>query len=92
MPLHRRLPKRGFTNIFKKRIAAVNIRDLNRFESGSVVDEAALMRAGLVKGKNDGVKLLANGQIDHPLTVRLSGMSKGAKAKVEAAGGSVEVI
>ena len=54
MPLHRRLPKRGFTNIFKKKIAVINIRDLSKFESGSIVDEAALVRAGLVKGRRDG--------------------------------------
>ena len=91
MPLHRRLPKRGFTNIFRKTIAAINIRNLSRFESGSLVDEAALMRAGLVKGRIDGVKLLANGQIGYPLTIRLGRISKGAKEKIEAAGGSVEV-
>jgi len=57
MPIHRRLPKRGFTNIFKKKIAVVNIRDLSKFESGSVVDEIELVRMGLVKGRRDGVKL-----------------------------------
>jgi large subunit ribosomal protein L15 len=64
MPLHRRLPKRGFTNIFKKEWAIVNLQDLARFESGSVVDEAALVRSGLVKGPYDGIKLLGQGEID----------------------------
>lgn len=91
MPIHRRLPKRGFTNIFKKKISIVNIRDLARFESGAVVDEAALVKAGLVKGSRDGIKLLANGEISHPLNVKLDFVSSGAKEKIEAAGGSVEV-
>lgn len=90
MPIHRRLPKRGFTNIFKKKIAVINIRDLDRFESGSVVDENALIRAGLVREKNDGIKLLAQGEINNPLTIRLSRVTKSAKEKIEAAGGSIE--
>ena len=90
MPLHRRLPKRGFTNIFKKKIITVKVEDLNRFESGSLVDAAALVRAGLVKGRRDGIKLLSNGEITHPLTVRLDGASKSARKKIEAAGGSFE--
>ncbi|MFC1815328.1 50S ribosomal protein L15 [Thermodesulfobacteriota bacterium] len=65
MPLHRRLPKRGFTNIFKKQFAEINIRDLSRFESGSLVDEPALIRCGLVKGKRDGIKLLGQGEITY---------------------------
>ena len=92
MPLQRRLPKRGFANIFRKRIAIVNIRDLNRFESGSVVDRAALIQAGLVKGDWDGIKLLADGDIGHPLHIRLALVSAAAKAKIEAAGGKVEVV
>jgi large subunit ribosomal protein L15 len=91
MPIHRRLPKRGFTNIFKKEISVVNIRDLQRFESGSVVDEAALVRAGLLKGRRDGIKLLAQGDIDRPLTVKVNYVSKSAREKIEAAGGAVEV-
>ena len=87
MPIHRRLPKVGFTNIFKKRIAIINVRDLARFESGSTVDEAALVRAGLVKGRRDAIKLLAEGQIDYPVTVKVDYVSKGAQAKIEAAGG-----
>ena len=91
MPIHRRLPKRGFTNIFKKEIAVVNIRDLNRFESGETVDEAALIRVGLVKGRRDGIKLLGQGDIQVPLTVRVTCASQSAKEKIEAAGGSIEV-
>jgi large subunit ribosomal protein L15 len=91
MPLQRRLPKRGFANIFRKRIAVVNIRDLARFESGSTVDRAALVKAGLIKGEWDGVKLLAQGEITIPLTVKLALVSESAKAKIEAAGGKIEV-
>ncbi len=92
MPIHRRLPKRGFTNIFKKRIATVNIRDLSGFESGSVVDEIALVRQGLVKGTRDGIKLLGQGEIDIPLTVKVNMVSKSAREKIEAAGGKLEVL
>lgn len=92
MPIHRRLPKRGFTNIFKKKIAVVNIRDLSKLESGSVVDEIELVRMGLVKGRRDGVKLLAHGKIDIPLTVKVHAASRGAIEKIKAAGGQVEVI
>jgi len=91
MPLHRRLPKRGFTNIFKKKIAAINIRDLERFESGSIVDEAALIRVGLVKGRRDGIKLLGQGEIKIPLTIKVNGVSKNAREKIIAAGGNIEV-
>ncbi len=92
MPLQRRLPKRGFANIFRKRIAIVNIRDLHRFESGSVVDRAALIKAGILKGSWDGVKLLGNGEIKHPLNIQLELVSGAAKEKIEAAGGKVEVV
>lgn len=92
MPIHRRLPKRGFTNIFKKKIVVVNIRDLSKFESGSVVDEIELVRMGLVKGRRDGVKLLAHGKIDIPLTVKVHAASRSAIEKIKAAGGQVEVI
>jgi large subunit ribosomal protein L15 len=91
MPIHRRLPKRGFTNIFKKVIAVVNVGDLNGFESGQTVDEAILRQSGLVKGRCDAIKLLANGDIDRPLTVRLDLASAAAKEKIEAAGGTVAV-
>jgi large subunit ribosomal protein L15 len=91
MPIQRRLPKRGFTNVFKKRIAVINIRDLSVFKSDSVVDEKALVAAGLVKGKQDGIKLLGAGQINVALNVKLNHASKSAIEKVKAAGGSVEV-
>lgn len=92
MPIHRRLPKGGFKNIFKKQIAIVNIADLERFESGSVVDDAALVKCGLVKGRRDGVKLLATGDLQAALTIRLTAVSKSAKEKIVAAGGTVEEI
>ena len=92
MPIHRRLPKRGFTNIFAKKIATINIRDLKCFESGSTVDEAALVGRGLVKGSRDGIKLLGYGEIDYPLTVKVNKASSSAKQKIEAAGGSIEVV
>jgi large subunit ribosomal protein L15 len=91
MPLQRRVPKRGFANIFRKRIAVINVRDLARFESGSVVDRAALIKSGLVKGDWDGVKLLGTGEIGVPLHIKLALVSESAKAKIEAAGGKVEV-
>lgn len=92
MPIHRRLPKRGFTNIFKKKIATVNIRDLAGFESGTVVDEVALVSRGLVKGRRDGIKLLGQGEIEIPLTIKVNATSKNAREKIEAAGGKVEVL
>ena len=92
MPIHRRLPKRGFTNIFKKNFVEINIRDLSRFESGSLVDRGALIQNGMVHGKNDGIVLLGKGDISIPLTVKVNRISKGAREKIEGAGGTVEVI
>ena len=92
MPLQRRLPKRGFCNIFKKNIAVINIRDLAKFDKGSVVDAATLVEAGLVKGKRDGVKLLGQGEIKYALDVKVNQISKSAREKIEAAGGKVEVL
>ena len=92
MPLQRRLPKRGFTNIFRKEYAIVHVKDLNRFEAGSVVDLASLRSAGLVKKVLDGVKLLADGEIDRPLTVKVDRASRAALEKVTAAGGTLEVL
>jgi large subunit ribosomal protein L15 len=92
MPLHRRLPKRGFANIFKKNIAVINVRDLAKFDKGSVVDEAVFIAAGLVKGKKDGIKLLGHGEIKHSLEVQVNQISKSAREKIEAAGGKVEVL
>jgi large subunit ribosomal protein L15 len=91
MPIQRRLPKRGFTNIFKKKIVAINIRDLAGFESGSIVDEAALVRMGLVKGRRDGIKILGKGEITVPLTVKVNDVSQNAREKILAAGGNIEV-
>ena len=92
MPLQRRLPKRGFKNLFALQYAIINVSDLGRFEAESVVDVAGLVRMGLVKGRWDGVKLLGNGDIDRPLTVRLHQFSQSARTKIEAAGGTVEVV
>jgi len=92
MPIQRRLPKVGFTNIFKKRLAIVNIRDLTKFESGSIVDEAVLIGSGIIRGRKDGIKLLSQGDIAFPLTLKVNGVSRIAKEKIEKAGGKVEVI
>jgi large subunit ribosomal protein L15 len=92
MPLHRRLPKRGFTNIFKKEYAVINLSDLERFDNGATVDEAALRQAGLVKGQNDGIKVLGNGKLSKKLTVSATKFSATAKQAIEAAGGSVQEI
>jgi large subunit ribosomal protein L15 len=92
MPLQRRIPKRGFRNIFRKEFSIVNIGDLDRFEKGSTVDIPALVNAGLVKKVGFGVKLLADGEIKKPLTVKVNSSSQAAKEKVEAAGGRVEVV
>ncbi len=93
MPLHMRLPKRGFHNKFGKHIAEVNVGDLEaRFEAGNVVDIEALITAGLVNKVGDGVKLLGKGSLSKALTVRVHRISKGARALVEAAGGTVELL
>ena len=92
MPLHRRLPKRGFTNIFKKEHAVLNLSDLERFDNGSTVDEAALRKAGLVKGQNDGIKILGNGKLTKKLTVHAAKFSEAAKKGIEAAGGTCQEI
>lgn len=92
MPLVRRLPKRGFTNIFKTQYAVMNVSDLERlFETGAVVDEAALRAAGLVKGKKR-IKVLGNGEITKKLTVHADKFSATAKTKIEAAGGTCQEI
>jgi large subunit ribosomal protein L15 len=92
MPLHRRLPKRGFTNIFKKDYAVVNVSDLERFDSGASVDEAMLRQAGLVKGSHDGVKVLGDGELSKKLTVSATKFSKSAREIIEKAGGSCQEI
>ena len=92
MPLTRRLPKRGFTNIFATRYAAINVSDLNVFEDGAVVDEKAIVEAGLVKKTLDGIKILGNGELTKKLTVNAKAFSASAKQKIEAAGGKAEVM
>ena len=92
MPLQRRLPKRGFVNVFREEMAVVNVKELNRFEAGSVVDVEALRQEGLVKGScPGGVKLLGNGEVTRKLIVKVDRASKAAIEKVAAAGGTVEV-
>ena len=81
MPIHRRLPKRGFTNIFKKNLAVINIRDLARFDSGTTVDEVELVKCGLVKGTYDGIKLLGQGDIDFPLQIKVNAISQKCAGK-----------
>lgn len=92
MPLQRRIPKRGFNNIFAKKIVSINVGTLNRFENGSIVDTQAIVDAGLVKGAFDGIKILGNGEITKNLTVQVAAYSEAAKQKIEAAGGKAEVI
>ncbi|MDH5492298.1 MAG: 50S ribosomal protein L15 [Myxococcales bacterium] len=92
MPLQRRLPKVGFHNPFSKKVTAVNLRDLNRFEAGSTVDLEALSGAGLLRRKFDSVKILGKGELDRALTVKAHAFSAGAQSKIEAAGGSVELL
>ena len=92
MPLYRRIPKRGFTCINSKKIIGINVSDLERFEADSVVTIDTLKEAGLVKNAFDGVKILGNGELSKKLTVQVNAFSKGAVAKIEAAGGKAEVI
>lgn len=91
MPLSRRLPKRGFKNVFAKTVAVVNVSDLNRFDGSEPVDLVALRAAGLVRGQVDGVKILGNGDLDKKLNVIVDAISASAREKIEKAGGSVEV-
>ena len=92
MPLYRRLPKRGFKNIFAKVYAEVNVETLNRFEDGATVDAVALIEAGVLKNIYDGVRILGNGELTKKLTVVANGFTKSAESKITAAGGKVEVI
>lgn len=92
MPLYRRLPKRGFKNIFAKEYAIVNLDQLNVFDNGTEVTPELLLENRVIKKINDGVKILANGTVDKALTVKASKFSKAAAEKIEAAGGKVEVI
>lgn len=92
MPLHRRLPKRGFTNIFKKQYAIVNLGDLKEFGPGDKVNPETLQARGLVKRLHDGLKVLGNGELQAPLHVSAQHFSKSALAKIQQAGGTAEVI
>ena len=92
MPLIRRLPKRGFTNIFKKNYTIINIEILDRFESGQEITPALLVSQGLIRSRNDGVKVLGTGALTKTLTVHAHKFSQSAAAKIEAAGGKVQVI
>ena len=92
MPLQRRIPKRGFNNIFAKEIVAINLSSLNRFEDGAVVDTQALLDAGIVKNNFDGIKILGNGNITKKLEVKAAAFSASAKEKIEAAVGKAEVV
>ncbi len=92
MPYFQRLPKRGFTNIFKKKWNVVNISDLNSFEEGTVVTPDLLLEAGLLKNLNEPLKILGDGELDRKLEIHAHRFSKQAQAKIEAAGGKTEVI
>ncbi len=92
MKLVRRIPKRGFTNIYAKQYAIINLADLEGFEAGAVVDATALKNAGIVKNVKDGVKVLGNGELSKNLTVKAAKFSATAKEKIEANGGKAEVI
>jgi large subunit ribosomal protein L15 len=91
-PLQRRLPKRGFTNKFKRELVEVNLDKLNLFDNGAEVTPDVLLEKGIIKKKADGVKILGNGNITKKLTVKSNGFSKSAIAKIEKAGGKAEVI
>jgi len=92
MPLTRRLPKRGFYNRFRKDIVVVNIEQLKAFPANAVVDGDTLLENGIIKKRGDGIKILGNGSIEHPLTVKVNGISRQAREKIESSGGSVEVV
>ena len=92
MPLTRRLPKRGFINNFAKDYVELNVSDLNRFEDGATIDMAYLLEAGIAQKKNDGFRVLGRGELNKKLIVKASGITAGAKEKIEAAGGKAEVI
>ena len=92
MPIYRRLPKRGFKNIWAKQFAEVNVETLNRFDDGAEVDAVALVEIGILKNVYDGIRILGNGELSKKLTVRAQGFTKTAVQKIEAAGGKTEVI
>ena len=92
MPLYRRIPKRGFVNIWGTEYTAVNVSELNRFEAGTTVTPALLKEVGLAKQVKDGIKILGNGDLEKALTVQAHKFSKTAAEKIESAGGKAEVI
>ena len=92
MPIYRRLPKRGFKNVWAKTFAEVNVETLNRFEDGTTVDPVVLVESGILKNVQDGIRILGNGELTKKLTVRANGFTKAAEQKITAAGGKVEVI
>lgn len=93
MPMARRLPKRGFRNPFREKFIAVNVADIGRkFSKGAVIDEAAILNSGLIKNKGNAIKILAKGEIDFPVTIKIAKISQAAKNKITAAGGSVEEV
>lgn len=92
MPIYRRLPKRGFKNVWAKTFAEVNVETLNRFEDGTTVDPVVLVESGILNVLQDGIRILGNGELTKKLTVRANGFTKSAEEKITAAGGKVEVI
>ena len=92
MPLYRRIPKRGFKNINSKEIVGINVSVLERFDNDSTVSVETLMETGIIKNPQDGVKILGNGELTKKLNVKANAFSEGAKAKIEAVGGTCEVI
>ena len=92
MPLYRRIPKRGFTNINSKEIVAINVDKLEKFADGDVVTVEALLETGIISNPKDGVKILGNGELTKKLTVQVNAFSKSAVEKIEALGGKAEVI
>ena len=92
MPIYRRLPKRGFNNVFALKYAEINVSDLNKFEDGAVVDASALKAAGIIKKTFDGLKVLGNGEVTKKVTVKAAKFTEAAKEKIVAAGGKYEVM
>lgn len=92
MPLYRRIPKRGFTNINTKRIITINVKDLNKFEDNANITVDTLIETGLIKNPRDGVKILGNGELTKKLNIKANAFSESAKEKIQALGGKAEVI
>ena len=92
MPIYRRLPKRGFNNVFALKYAEINVSDLNKFEDGAVVDAASLKESGIIKKSLDGIKVLGNGEVSKKVIVKAAKFTEAAKEKIVAAGGKYEVM